>query len=103
MRGSLFSSATRVLPYRQWKATISVPPPVGFASVSKLSFRLGGPLLTIRSHPTEPLCTYDPVDGLPLAPDTEPLEKIKALEEQLSESDGPFFRFRPTDIYHPRH
>lgn len=39
------------------------------------------------SHPTEPQCAYDPVDGLPLAPDTGPLEKIKALEEQLSEQN----------------
>lgn len=44
-----------------------------------------------RSHPTEPQCSYDPVDGLPLAPDTGPLEKIKALEEQLSEWGGLFF------------
>ena len=54
---------------------------------------LDGLLLTIHSHPTEPQCTYDPVDGLPLAPDTNPLEKIQALEEQLSEWDGPFPRF----------
>ncbi|KAF9787342.1 hypothetical protein BJ322DRAFT_1054850 [Thelephora terrestris] len=52
---------------KQWKTTISVPPPVGFV------------------HPTEPQCAYDPVDGLPLAPDTGPLEKIKALEEQLNQ------------------
>lgn len=37
-------------------------------------------------HPTEPSCSYDPVDGLPLAPDSGPLEKIKALEDQLSTS-----------------
>ena len=53
------------------------------------------------SHPTEPQCTYDPVDGLPLAPDTGPLEKIKALEEQLSEWDGLFSRFRLTP-HNPR-
>ena len=35
------------------------------------------------SHPTEPQCSYDPVEGLPLAPDADPLEKIKELEEQV--------------------
>lgn len=37
------------------------------------------------SHPTEPQCSYDPVEGLTLAPDTNPVEKIKELEEQISE------------------
>ncbi|KAG5648071.1 hypothetical protein DXG03_007106 [Asterophora parasitica] len=36
------------------------------------------------SHPSEPQCSYDPVEGLTLAPDTDPLEKIKQLEEQIS-------------------
>jgi hypothetical protein len=35
------------------------------------------------SHPTEPQCSYDPVEGLTLAPDTDPLEKIKELEDQI--------------------
>ena len=38
------------------------------------------------SHPTEPQCSYDPVEGLPLAPDADPLEKIKELEEQVGAS-----------------
>jgi len=36
-----------------------------------------------RSHPTEPQCSYDPVEGLPLAPDADPFERIKELEEQV--------------------
>ena len=36
-----------------------------------------------RSHPTEPQCSYDPVEGLPLAPDADPLDKIRELEEQV--------------------
>lgn len=36
-------------------------------------------------HPTEPQCSYDPVEGLTLAPDTDPLEKIKQLEDQICE------------------
>lgn len=35
------------------------------------------------SHPTEPQCSYDPVDGLNLAPETDPLSKIKELEDQI--------------------
>lgn len=37
------------------------------------------------SHPLEPQCSYDPVEGLTLAPDTDPLEKIKELEDQICE------------------
>jgi len=37
------------------------------------------------SHPAEPQCSYDPVEGLTLAPDTDPLEKIKQLEDQICE------------------
>ncbi|RDB28815.1 Zinc finger transcription factor YRR1 [Hypsizygus marmoreus] len=51
---------------KQWQALVSVPAPVGYA------------------HPTEPQCSYDPVEGLTLAPDTDPLEKIKQLEDQIS-------------------
>lgn len=36
------------------------------------------------AHPTEPQCSYDPVEGLTLAPDTDPIEKIKQLEDQIS-------------------
>ncbi|KAI0932008.1 hypothetical protein AcV5_004643 [Taiwanofungus camphoratus] len=52
---------------KQWQALISVPPPVGYA------------------HPTEPQCSYDPVEGLPIAPDVDPVEKIRVLEEQISQ------------------
>jgi hypothetical protein len=37
------------------------------------------------AHPTEPQCSYDPVEGLSLAPDTDPLEKIKQLETEISQ------------------
>ncbi|EKM61148.1 uncharacterized protein PHACADRAFT_247554 [Phanerochaete carnosa HHB-10118-sp] len=52
---------------KQWQALISVPPPVGYA------------------HPTEPQCSYDPVEGLPIAPDTDPTERIRLLEEHISQ------------------
>ena len=39
-------------------------------------------LLPFR-HPTEPQCSYDPVEGLPIAPDVDPGEKIRMLEEQI--------------------
>ncbi|KAH9082174.1 hypothetical protein EDB83DRAFT_2503296 [Lactarius deliciosus] len=39
---------------------------------------------TCVNHPTEPQCSYDPVEGLPLAPDADPVEKIKELEEQVA-------------------
>ncbi|KAF8481091.1 hypothetical protein DFH94DRAFT_441748 [Russula ochroleuca] len=51
---------------KQWHTQISVPPPPGYA------------------HPTEPQCSYDPVEGLPLAADADPLEKIRELEEQVA-------------------
>ncbi|TRM66190.1 hypothetical protein BD626DRAFT_486984 [Schizophyllum amplum] len=51
---------------RQWQATISVPAPVGYA------------------HPAEPQCLYDPVDGLTPAPDIDPYERIRELEEQIA-------------------
>ncbi|SRR6266852_3304212 len=34
-------------------------------------------------HPTEPQCSYDPVEGLPLAADADPIDKIRELEEQV--------------------
>ncbi|KAJ7169961.1 hypothetical protein C8R46DRAFT_896723 [Mycena filopes] len=52
---------------KQHQALISVPAPVGYA------------------HPTEPQCSYDPVDGLTLAPDTDPVEKIRQLELQIAQ------------------
>jgi len=39
-----------------------------------------------RSHPTEPQCSYDPVEGLPLSADADPIEKIRELEEQVGVS-----------------
>ncbi|KAI0286941.1 hypothetical protein BGY98DRAFT_942832 [Russula aff. rugulosa BPL654] len=51
---------------KQWHAQISVPPPPGYA------------------HPTEPQCSYDPVEGLPLAADADPIDKIRELEEQVA-------------------
>lgn len=47
-----------------------------------------------RSHPTEPQCSYDPVEGLPLAPDADPFEKIRELEEQV----GTLLYNRPCSI-----
>ncbi|KAI0691334.1 hypothetical protein BC835DRAFT_122452 [Cytidiella melzeri] len=52
---------------KQWQALISVPPPVGYA------------------HPTEPQCSYDPIEGLPMAPDTDPADRIRMLEDQISQ------------------
>ncbi|KAI1793941.1 hypothetical protein LXA43DRAFT_884711 [Ganoderma leucocontextum] len=51
---------------KQWQSLISVPPPVGYA------------------HPTEPQCSYDPVEGLPMAPNVDPSERIRLLEDQIS-------------------
>ncbi|KAI0271381.1 hypothetical protein BC834DRAFT_922196 [Gloeopeniophorella convolvens] len=62
---------------KQWHAQISVPPPPGYA------------------HPTEPQCSYDPVDGLPLAPEIDPLDKIKELEEQVGTSVARSRRWSP--------
>ncbi|ESK89307.1 hypothetical protein Moror_1245 [Moniliophthora roreri MCA 2997] len=58
---------------KQWHALISVPAPIGYA------------------HPSEPQCSYDPVEGLTLAPDTDPVEKIKQLEEQISSLKNKLF------------
>ncbi|KAF9069139.1 hypothetical protein BDP27DRAFT_1522180 [Rhodocollybia butyracea] len=55
---------------KQWQALISVPAPVGYA------------------HPTEPQCSYDPVEGLTLAPETDPVDKIRQLEEQIKPFDS---------------
>ncbi|TFY79041.1 hypothetical protein EWM64_g4966 [Hericium alpestre] len=37
------------------------------------------------AHPETPQCSYDRVEGLPLAPDVDPLDKIKDLEEQVAQ------------------
>ncbi len=47
--------------------------------ICTLNFQLLG------SHPSEPQCSYDPVEGLTLAPDTDPVEKIRQLESQICE------------------
>ncbi|GBE78229.1 hypothetical protein BKA93DRAFT_784774 [Sparassis latifolia] len=52
---------------KQWQALISVPPPVGYA------------------HPTEPQCSYDPIDGLPMTPNVDPMDRIRQLEDQISQ------------------
>ncbi|KZW00677.1 hypothetical protein EXIGLDRAFT_133844 [Exidia glandulosa HHB12029] len=54
---------------KQWTAQISVPPPVGF------------------SHPAEPACMYDPVEGVALVADVsdDPNERVRQLESQIAE------------------
>ncbi|TDL28495.1 hypothetical protein BD410DRAFT_226567 [Rickenella mellea] len=52
---------------KAWKGLISVPAPEGFA------------------HPPEPQCSYDPIEGLTLSDSVNPAEKIRQLEEQVSE------------------
>ncbi|EUC65339.1 fungal specific transcription factor domain protein [Rhizoctonia solani AG-3 Rhs1AP] len=54
---------------RQWNALIAVPPPVGF------------------SHPPAPTCSYDPVEGVPVTPESieDPLERIKVIEAQIED------------------
>lgn len=34
-------------------------------------------------HPTEPQCSYDPIEGLTLSDSANPGEKIRQLEEQI--------------------
>ncbi|KAF9473118.1 hypothetical protein BDN70DRAFT_886160 [Pholiota conissans] len=51
---------------KHWQALISVPAPIGYA------------------HPAEPQCSYDPTENLILAPDTDPIEKMKNLESQIA-------------------
>ncbi|KAI0734514.1 hypothetical protein C8Q72DRAFT_873050 [Fomitopsis betulina] len=50
---------------KQWQALISVPPPVGYA------------------HPTEPQCSYDPVEGLPAVPEMDSTERMRQLEGEI--------------------
>ncbi|KAJ8084105.1 hypothetical protein PM082_002872 [Marasmius tenuissimus] len=65
---------------KQWHALISVPAPVGYA------------------HPSEPQCSYDPVEGLTLAPDTDPVEKIKQLEDQIISLKNKLYEVQATSI-----
>ncbi|KAK1232697.1 hypothetical protein PQX77_004173 [Marasmius sp. AFHP31] len=65
---------------KQWHALISVPAPVGYA------------------HPSEPQCSYDPVEGLTLAPDTDPVEKIKQLEDQITSLKNKLYEVQATSI-----
>lgn len=51
-----------------------------------------------RRHPTEPQCSYDPVEGLPLAADADPIDKIRELEEQV----GVSIHYCPRSIIHFR-
>ncbi|KAJ7070957.1 hypothetical protein C8F01DRAFT_1108482 [Mycena amicta] len=63
---------------KQHQALISVPAPIGYA------------------HPTEPQCFYDPVDGLTLAPDTDPVDKIRQLERQIAQLKNQLQEHRPS-------
>jgi len=67
---------------RQWQALTSVPAPVGYAFVSPRN-SISVTLTLLHSHPTVPQCFYDPVEGLTLAPHTNPLDKIKELEGEI--------------------
>jgi hypothetical protein len=40
-------------------------------------------------HPSEPQCSYDPVEGLALAPEIDAMEKIRLLEEQIGGCNDP--------------
>ncbi|KAF8496657.1 hypothetical protein JB92DRAFT_3225901 [Gautieria morchelliformis] len=70
---------------RTWSSQCAVPPPVGFA------------------HPTEPTCTYDPVEGLRLAPDTveDPTDRIRLLETQISQFQQDQHQQQPTYQHGP--
>ncbi len=37
----------------------------------------------LRSHPSEPQCSYDPIEGLTLSESVNPAERIRQLEEQV--------------------
>jgi len=64
-----------------------------YVSASRLDMRKAFPTFSLlgqaqfcicsASHPTEPQCSYDPVEGLTLAPDADPAERIRQLEEQI--------------------
>lgn len=74
-----------LIPQRHWQTLISVPAPVGYVYVNSPSFSILYPHSCGNSHPTEPQCVYDPVDGFTLSPDTDPVEKIRILEEEICE------------------
>ncbi|KZT05966.1 uncharacterized protein LAESUDRAFT_207675 [Laetiporus sulphureus 93-53] len=61
---------------KQWQSLISVPPPVGYA------------------HPTEPQCSYDPVEGLTVAPDVDPAEKMRQMQEEISQLKTQLYQLR---------
>lgn len=61
---------------------VSVPAPIGYAYASAPCISLQCAHIFL-SHPSEPQCSYDPVDGVVLAPDTDPVEKIRQLEDQI--------------------
>jgi hypothetical protein len=64
-------------------ALVSVPAPSGYAFVISPCSSVCTRSQLDRRHPPEPQCSYDPVDGLPLAPDADPMERIRALEQEL--------------------
>ncbi|KAL0580368.1 hypothetical protein V5O48_001613 [Marasmius crinis-equi] len=43
-------------------------------------------------------CSYDPVEGLTLAPDTDPVEKIKQLEDQITNLKNKLYDVQATSI-----
>ena len=68
---------------------ISVPPPDGYKCVVDFSYPIWCDLTLIQrdvpdhSHPEEPQCSYDPVEGLTLADSANAAEKIRRLEEEV--------------------
>ncbi|KDQ09047.1 hypothetical protein BOTBODRAFT_69421 [Botryobasidium botryosum FD-172 SS1] len=54
---------------RHWRARVSVPCPPGY------------------THPPEPICTYDPIEGLILSPDqvADPNQRARLLEDKIAE------------------
>jgi len=51
---------------KAWRGTTQVPPPDGYV------------------HPSEPQCSYDPIEGLTLSESVNPAERIRQLEEQVA-------------------
>ncbi|KAF8527976.1 hypothetical protein BU17DRAFT_81209 [Hysterangium stoloniferum] len=72
---------------RTWLSQCAVPPPVGFACVALSSLIISQLNSPINRHPTEPTCTYDPVEGLKLLPEVaeDASERIRLLENQISD------------------
>jgi hypothetical protein len=65
-----------------------VPAPVGYTLVLRAAiiFKTYGQV----RHPPEPRCSYDHVEGLSLAPDTDPAERVRELEEEICNSASYF-------------